>query len=438
MPFTRLNSSSPESDRSRFEHTLRRLDELGKCIAAKARPLHFEEGAFVRIATEELGRTLSEGGLDAGAIARWVVSTDMLPHQHDVSAHFGQPPITVYAHPRFYIQVIFWVRGETAVHRHSFSGAYAVLQGRSIQIRYRFEPATTINPQLMLGRLAVEDLEFVEPGDVHPIQHDLVHCVFHVGSPTVSLVIRTDSEPQSLPQYSYAWPGVAYDPFRQTAPISRKTQLLDTLAMVDVEAALECCSALCVSTETDISTWWFVSAQLARRKDSDALLDVLCKGGSARFGRVGQVASIALYEMRRVAKLSMLRRSALHPTMSWWLTALMLLPDRASIERMLAMCLPEHNFMDTALACMLRMGRTLGMDFSTEFNSLLIRSLLTDGSVAHALTALEEIFVQDDLKQRRGELVAYIHRLKRSLLAPVFYSSNTERFDYIMDNLNGP
>ncbi|MFN2514442.1 MAG: hypothetical protein ABR568_23900, partial [Pyrinomonadaceae bacterium] len=54
-----------------------------------------------------------------------------LPHQYDVEGRFGNPPITLFAGPRFHIDVYYWLDGTTSIHQHSFTGAFQVLLGSS-------------------------------------------------------------------------------------------------------------------------------------------------------------------------------------------------------------------------------------------------------------------------------------------------------------------
>jgi hypothetical protein len=54
----------------------------------------------------------------------------------------------VYAGRRFYVEVVFWAEGTTAIHQHSFSGAFQVLVGSSIHTLYGFERGEAVAREL--------------------------------------------------------------------------------------------------------------------------------------------------------------------------------------------------------------------------------------------------------------------------------------------------
>jgi hypothetical protein len=70
---------------------------------------------------------------------RWIFTADSIPTQQDVSATFGDPPLTLFSGPRFHIDVYYWLDGTTSVHQHSFCGAFQVLIGSSIHSQYSFQ-----------------------------------------------------------------------------------------------------------------------------------------------------------------------------------------------------------------------------------------------------------------------------------------------------------
>src|SRR5581483_12174101 len=59
---------------------------------------------------------------------------------------------------------------------------------------------------------------------------EMRHSLFHLDRPSVTVVIRTHRIPGADPQYSYLWPGVAFDPFSKPGLLQRQLQSFDTLA----------------------------------------------------------------------------------------------------------------------------------------------------------------------------------------------------------------
>jgi len=164
-------------------------------------------------------------------VIRWVHEAPVLVAQADIESCFGQPPVTVFRCESFYIDVLFWVDGTTAIHQHRFSGAFHVLEGSSLQSTYEFTPKRRYCDQLLTGDLRLLEVELLKKGDVRPIRSGagLVHSLFHLDRPSASVVVRTPSDAAAGPQYSYSRAGFAFDPFAKAESTTRKVQILDLL-----------------------------------------------------------------------------------------------------------------------------------------------------------------------------------------------------------------
>ena len=142
----------------------------------------------------------------------------------------------------FDISALFWLDGTTSIHQHAFCGAFHVLAGSSIHSRYRFDAWRTPEhrQRAFAGRLRLLDLEVLHAGDTRAIARgsDLIHSLFHMIRPSVTIVIRTiTDDPAAEVQYDYRWPGLAYNPFQRHAPSVRKLQYLRMLRVLDEVAA---------------------------------------------------------------------------------------------------------------------------------------------------------------------------------------------------------
>ena len=128
---------------------------------------------------------------------------------------FGEPPITLFRSRDFAISALVWLDGSTAVHQHGFSGAFRLLEGSSIHVEYNFSVAETITRRLLLGDLQPQGAELLQRGDVRQITagSDFIHALFHLDRPSVTVVVRTNSESLGVPRFGYFAPGLAYDPF---------------------------------------------------------------------------------------------------------------------------------------------------------------------------------------------------------------------------------
>ena len=54
-------------------------------------------------------------------IAEFLSTTHLEQHPDNRFSNF---PITVYNCPEFYIELLVWTTGTTAIHQHAFSGAF--------------------------------------------------------------------------------------------------------------------------------------------------------------------------------------------------------------------------------------------------------------------------------------------------------------------------
>ncbi|MDB4929485.1 MAG: hypothetical protein JWM10_1969, partial [Myxococcaceae bacterium] len=217
---------------------MRPLHELGDRIERTWSAVGHEPAAFADLAADALaGARLHERvGLDD--VLAWLAETPSLPPQN-LPSRFGEPPLTVYSAGRWALDLLFWVEGRTTVHAHDFAGAFTVLAGSSIQRRYAFAPRGPERGPIRLGALRLADLALLGRGAVEPILagDGLIHSVFHLDRPTVSLVARTDGGLARAPQYDYWAPGVAVDPEHVDPLALRQQQTLTMLLRAGHPAA---------------------------------------------------------------------------------------------------------------------------------------------------------------------------------------------------------
>jgi hypothetical protein len=206
--------------------------ELGAALFDRWKRANFDESAFADLAAAALRDFRPSEHVEPSEVLRWVQDETTLPPQADIEAKFGQPPITVFHCERFYIDVLFWVDGTTAIHQHAFSGGFHVLDGSSLQCTYRFTPERRYSEHLLSGRVDLQSTEILTRGDVRTIRSGdgLVHSLFHLDRPSVSVVVRTPGASSQTIQYSYSRSGLAFDPTMKTESMSRAMQVLDLLA----------------------------------------------------------------------------------------------------------------------------------------------------------------------------------------------------------------
>src|SRR4051812_36562386 len=136
--------------------------ELGDTVLKRWKRENFSLAKFPRIAHEALEARPPAKKADLARVMRDFLLNDEQPVQTD--SPFGEPELVAYSHPRFYIQLLFWMDGTTAIHQHEFSGAFHVMHGSSIHAHYEFEKARLVTPYIRVGNLRMKKMEILEAG----------------------------------------------------------------------------------------------------------------------------------------------------------------------------------------------------------------------------------------------------------------------------------
>src|SRR3954454_24279175 len=117
---------------------------LGRTVLERWKREDFSLVKFPATPPSALDKCSPARQVDLSAFMRDFLLDDEQPFQTD--SDFGEPELVAYSHPRFYIQILFWTDGTTAIHQHEFSGAFHVMHGSSIHAQYEFEKAKSVTP----------------------------------------------------------------------------------------------------------------------------------------------------------------------------------------------------------------------------------------------------------------------------------------------------
>ena len=207
--------------------------ELGRTVLARWKQQNFSLALFPKIARGVLEERPPSEYVDLPGLVEQFLLDDEQPFQ--TQSGFGQPELVVYDDPRFYIQILFWLDGTTDIHQHEFSGAFHVLQGSSIHSEFTFENPRLVSAHFRVGDLRMTRTQLLETGSTVPIvsgsKH--IHSLFHLDTPSISVVIRTHTDPGTGPQFTYLPPHIALDPVFNDALTMRRKQLLDVLEQTE-------------------------------------------------------------------------------------------------------------------------------------------------------------------------------------------------------------
>jgi len=203
--------------------------KLGRTVLERWKRENFSLAAFPEIARIAVEERPPADHVDLAAFTREFLLDDAQPFQ--TQSGFAQPEIVVFDHPRFYIQLLFWLDGTTDIHQHEFSGVFHVMAGSSIHAHFEFRNAHPVTPHFRTGDLRMKKIELLETGRTVPIisGRDCIHSLFHLDTPSVTVVVRTQHDPGTGPQFNYLPPHIGFDPVFSDTLTARRKQLLDVL-----------------------------------------------------------------------------------------------------------------------------------------------------------------------------------------------------------------
>ena len=207
------------------------FQELGELVERRWRKENYSEQLFPELAAQALTESNLPAQVDPWEIIRWVQGATALPDQKDAEGRFGDPPITLFAGPRFYVDVYFWLDGTTSIHQHAFTGAFQVLLGSSIHSRYSFNEKQILSEHFSIGELKLEEVQLLQKNDVRLIKpgRNFIHSLFHLDRPSATITVRTEHTPSAALQWDYRKPYFATNPFFRNQVMSKKLQTIGLL-----------------------------------------------------------------------------------------------------------------------------------------------------------------------------------------------------------------
>jgi hypothetical protein len=396
------------------------IRELGERVADAWLKRDFRSMDFAPIAVEALVASRILVQVSPRELYAWFLQSSDLPEQS--FRNFGQPALTLFKGPRFYIELLVWLESTTAIHQHSFAGAFGVLSGSSLHSRYIFTPTDRSKSEIVFGTMRLDGAEVLTQGDVRAISPGdrLIHSLFHLDHPTLTIVIRTETMASCQPQYSYYRNGVGHDPFFTPEPFFSKVRLMESLRA------------------TGDPEFWSYATNAMRRADSWMALAILnvahksldCAGSWAelvdvtrsRFGERADLLLAAIGERTRERLIVDRRRDVRDPDLRFFLALLLNLPDRPAIFEAIRQRFPNADPEDQVVAWAAALAAQRALDFDLDALGLkLLRYALRDLPLAAARRELERVFGGEAVA---GE-IAGLERLWRgivsdSMLAPLF------------------
>jgi hypothetical protein len=341
------------------ENVMEIFQQMGLSLRNKWRAVNHDNLAFPALATQALEEFGTHTRLTPLALLEWAMDQEELPNQANLDSEFGQPPLTMFRDERFFIDAIFWRTSTTAIHQHSFSGAFQVMSGTCVHAEYAFQARERVNLILQFGEMTVKRLEMLRPGDVRTISlgDRFIHANYHVESPMVTIVIRTHSEPWFTPQYSYLRPGVAWAPFAVNHTRTRREQCLDLLRTSFPERFEQAAAQL---VRSDASTAFYILREAFEKADPAAYARLL-EVAIDRYGQEMVTLTAALADQKVLSSLMKRRGDASDQDLSFFIGVLAFARNRADVLGLLRERFPDR---DPAAVCRSLAARFLEPDIA--------------------------------------------------------------------------
>lgn len=310
------------------------FSELGENILNKWSAENFVLAKFPDIACEAIEEKSPAEHVDISELIQEFLLDDHQPFQSQST--FGQPELIVFDHPRFYIQILFWLDGTTDIHQHMFSGAFHVLQGSSIHSLFEFQNRTPVSSHIQVGDIQMVRSELLETGRTEKITSgtQYIHSLFHLESPSITVVVRTHTDPGTGPQFTYLPPHIAVDPLLSDTLTRRRKELLDVLEQLTEPSYGPL--VLDMLRKLDFERGFFILQNCLSYLHSLGAWETALGIFSKKHGALATGVEATINEIVRRDGLVAFRRTVEDPEHRFFLALLLNVPTRADILKMVA------------------------------------------------------------------------------------------------------
>lgn len=317
------------------------FEKLGRTVLERWRKQNFSLEAFPELARIAIDEAPPSKNVGLEEMIHEFLVNDEQPFQSQ--SGFGQPELVAFNDPRFYIQILFWMEGTTEIHQHEFSGAFHVMQGSSVHSEFDFVGARSVTPHLRIGDLRMKQIELLESGRTVPITsgRECIHSLFHLDTPSVTVVVRTHHDPGTGPQYNYLPPHIAIDPIHTDALTMRRKQLLDVLETLDHPSYATRVREMVGSLdfERGFNTLLHAMDRLQVLDEWEPVLATFQK----RHGELAKGVRETLAESLRRDSISQMRYHIENPEHRFFLALLMNVQNRSDIHALITERFPDHS-----------------------------------------------------------------------------------------------
>lgn len=320
---------------------IRIIQELGAAVEHQWRSRNYDNRYLPAIASAALMEARLSTRLAYADLVEHVLLSEQLPAQ--TFRAFGQPPVTLFAGTHFYVEANFWLDGTTTIHDHGFAGAFCLLSGGSLHVRYRFEQRERINSHLHLGALHLEHTELLHAGDVRTIEPgaELIHAVYHLTKPSITIVVRNHADDRASTQREFYPPGIAENVRFNPEPLKTRLALLDAAATVDRAQYFDWAKSM-LRGSNQYESYRVLGRAFAHLGNESPWpeLHALVENSDPEFART---IAASFHERRRRETLARLRRKVSDDDLRFFLGLMMNIPERGVIDQLLGLRFPNQS-----------------------------------------------------------------------------------------------
>lgn len=324
---TTYDNNDMKLESHEFALFLEKINELGISLEKLWRRSNYNENSFLDIAVETIRAINSLPHIDPKKLVAGFCET--LEGLKKSSFNFSDITFKLYEGMKFSIDFLLWMEGTTTIHQHSFTGAFTVYHGQSLHCIYDFKDRIKINSRFHEGTLKLEKSEILSPGDIREIPNStcLIHSLFHLWSPSATIVIRTKKDIDAGPQFNYMKPYFAIAPELMDSITYNLSRTLLKFIELDRGLALKALRSACTRLSLD-GIYAICSFLIRKGVPGDDIINVI-KSFDCTFS---MKLEAVLIEEQKNRQLINLRRTILNPEQRNILACLLNLPDYKSIH----------------------------------------------------------------------------------------------------------
>ena len=319
-----------------------KVEELGRQVESDLKRANADLRKLPEIAEWRLSNFDAVDGLALKNLVDFLEITN-LPQQ--TKNLFSDLPVTVFRARDFYIELLLWSHVTKTIHQHGFGGAFRVVLGSSLHTRYQFRTDRRVNDDFLVGKVAALGSESLPLGSVRRIDpgfEGLVHSLYHLDNPSISLVVRDRGHSAFGPQYSYFPPALAlhWRSLESDELVSMFSRLIDLTSKLDRALFRDLWRDRIAQLEFPRLAWLLLTHSSKLENEE---LEAFRHRAHAVHGDLIFPLLESVEESADQQLLVRIRERIHDPDLRFFVALLMNVPDRSDILKMVSERFPGHD-----------------------------------------------------------------------------------------------